>query len=98
MIVCQSTAKMPLLPIRSFVAILLLMLASTRFPVAQAELERHLRVSEMAPVGHQVGYVTDRLPEMLDRSNFLIVFPEPESMAEKVTIFRRLFFNFKRNF
>uniref|UniRef100_A0A7E4W680 Cadherin domain-containing protein n=2 Tax=Panagrellus redivivus TaxID=6233 RepID=A0A7E4W680_PANRE len=54
------------------------------FPGAQAEVDRHLRVSEAVPIGYQVGYVTDKLPSALDQANYYVVFPEPDSMAEKV--------------
>uniref|UniRef100_A0AC34RJB8 Cadherin domain-containing protein n=1 Tax=Panagrolaimus sp. JU765 TaxID=591449 RepID=A0AC34RJB8_9BILA len=64
--------------------ILFILTLFCQVPAVKAEIERHLQVSELAPIGHQIGYVSDKIPDAFDRANYYIVFPEPDSMAEKV--------------
>ena len=78
----HSTIRMNCSLINSIVVILIFV---SGLPGASAEIEKHFKVSESAPLGHKIGHVSDQIPSSLDKSNFYIVFPESDSMAEKVS-------------
>ena len=55
-------------------------------PFGMAEIEQIWSVSELAPVGHRIGWIMgDGPPENLQQQNFYIVFPNPDSHAEHVS-------------
>lgn len=56
--------------------------------VLNGEIESVFNVSENAPPGYRIGWVFNNEPFISDDpTNFLIVFPEPGSQAERVFIF-----------
>lgn len=58
-----------------------------QFDGLTAETERFFKISESIPPGNRIGWVFGDEPYISDnptQQNFLIVFPEPGSQAERV--------------